>query len=185
MSGPTPRSPVPDRPRLFSAFPLPDEVADHLAAHLPPTPDGLRATPREQWHVTVGYYGADDPARRLARLGERVSGLAAPRLRISGSGTFAAVCLVKIATPDPVDLRTLAEAADFREGGHPDYLPHVTVARWSTPTTKGAEMAAELRGYQGLQWAPEELTLYASAHGAYTPLGAVPLLGRNAPGAGC
>ncbi|RLK62113.1 2'-5' RNA ligase family protein [Actinokineospora cianjurensis] len=170
---------------LFSAFPLPDPVADHLSAHLPPIPPGLRATPRELWHVTVGYYGADDPDRRLARLTDRVSGLPAPRLRMSGSGTFAAVCLLKVATPDPVDLRRLAEAADFAEGGHPDYTPHVTVARWSTPTTRGAEMAAELRGYRGPEWVPDELVLYASDRGSYTPLARVPLLARSAPGAGC
>ncbi|GAA2985246.1 2'-5' RNA ligase family protein [Actinokineospora diospyrosa] len=177
---------------IFSAFAVPDPVAEHLAERLAEcrssTAPDLRRTPREQWHVTVGYYGRDDPDQRLARLTERVSGLRAPRLRMSGSGTFAQVCLLKIATPDPVDLRNLAEAADFQLGGHPDYLPHVTVARWSTPTipiTSGLDLAAELRGYDGPQWVPDELVLYASHRGTYTPIGRVPLLTAGAPGAGC
>ncbi|WP_051386019.1 2'-5' RNA ligase family protein [Actinokineospora inagensis] len=175
--------------RLFSAFALPDHVADHLAAHLPPLPGGLRATPRHQWHVTVGYYREDDPEPRLARLRSRVGGLPAPRLRMRGSGTFAAVCLLKIATPDPVDLRNLAEAADFEEGGHPEYIPHVTVARAivrpAGQSRDCADLAAALRGYEGPEWVPEALVLYASDQGAYTPLGRVPLLTGSAPGAGC
>ncbi|MBM7775864.1 2'-5' RNA ligase [Actinokineospora baliensis] len=171
--------------RLFSAFALPDQVADHLAAHLPAPPPGVRPTPRRLWHVTTAYYGESDPEWRLARLTDRVAGLPAPRLRMSGSGTFAGVCLLKIATPDPVDLRTLAEAAEHQLGGHPDYTPHVTVARWSAETAGGLDLAAELRGYQGPEWVPSELVLYASHRGDYTPLGRVPLLTTSAPIAGC
>jgi len=161
--------------RLFSAFPLPDAVSDHLAAHLRVNPP-LRAVPREQWHVTVGYHGADDPEARLRSLRDRVTGLAAPELRLNGSGTFSAVALLVVEDRTP-NLAAVAEAAEASAGGHPEYSPHVTVARW--PREAGGEpgraLAAELAGYRGPWWTPSELVLYASEGGRYTPLDQVRL----------
>ncbi|PPK67444.1 2'-5' RNA ligase family protein [Actinokineospora auranticolor] len=172
-------------PRFFSAFTLPDRVADHLAAHLPVPPPHVRPTPRHQWHVTVGYYGQTDPARKLTRLHTKVSGLQAPRLRIQGSGTFANVVLAKIATPDPHLLRILAEAADHHEGGYPEYIPHVTVGRWSRDHEPDTTVAAGLSGYRGPEWVPADLVLFASEDGEYTPVGRVPLLAASGSRAGC
>ncbi|OLR94138.1 2'-5' RNA ligase family protein [Actinokineospora bangkokensis] len=168
--------------RHFSAFPLPDPVADHLAAALdaldvrPP----LRRTPREQWHVTVGYYGAEDPHARLASLREKVAGLRAPRLRLRGSGTFASVALLVVRDSTGA-LEPLAEAADFAVGGHPAYSPHVTVATWSRREDRGPgeRLAADLVDYSGPWWSPSALVLYASEDGRYTPVDQV---GLRAPG---
>ncbi len=149
--------------RLFSAFTLPEDVADHLATHLaeylPDLLPALRPTPREQWHVTVGFYGEDDVGRRSALLHERVKNLTAPRLRLAGSGTFDRVALLLVRTRGPA-LDAVAGAADAAAGGHGDYLPHVTVARWSAPTDAGERLAARLRDYRGPAWTPGALALF-------------------------
>ncbi|HZU79824.1 MAG TPA: RNA 2',3'-cyclic phosphodiesterase [Acidimicrobiales bacterium] len=46
--------------RLFAAVPVPDEVADLLAGLARPDTEGLRWTTREQWHVTLRFFG-DQP----------------------------------------------------------------------------------------------------------------------------
>ncbi|HTJ74729.1 MAG TPA: RNA 2',3'-cyclic phosphodiesterase [Acidimicrobiales bacterium] len=45
-------------PRLFVAVWPPDEVLDRIAALPRPEVDGLRWTPREQWHVTLRFLGS-------------------------------------------------------------------------------------------------------------------------------
>ncbi|GLZ40102.1 2'-5' RNA ligase family protein [Actinokineospora sp. NBRC 105648] len=161
--------------RLFAAFTLPGEVADHLERHLPPT--DLRPTPRTRWHITLAYYGEDDPDLRLERL-SRLAGHPAPRLRLHGSGTFERVCLLVVTTPDRVILDDLAEAAEYRLGGYPQYRPHVTVARGDDP----GKMAADLRDYRGPEWTPEEIALLRGDPGptapVYSPVGRVRLAGQ-------
>lgn len=173
--------------RLFSAFALPAAVAAHLGEHLPgEVGRGLRPTPRERWHVTVGFYGEDDPDERLARLRGRVAGLAAPRLALDGAGRFPGVCWVGVRTPDPGALAALAEAADAADAagsGYADYRPHVTVARWDRRgpgAPAAADLVAHLRGYAGPEWKPESLVLYRSEQGEggprYARMGEVGLL---------
>ncbi|WP_018685978.1 2'-5' RNA ligase family protein [Actinokineospora enzanensis] len=171
--------------RYFSAFDLPDEVADDLAAHLPPIVPPLRPTPRHQWHVTVGYYGDVDPGRRMAELTERVTGLLPARLRVEGAGTFGGVAFGKITSADWGALAILAEAAGQAEGGHQKYVPHVTVARWPREHPVDLSVAAALRDYRGPEWVPRELVLYASEGGIYTRVGAVRLLADYSGMAGC
>src|ERR1700743_2167733 len=77
--------------RLFSALVPPAPVLDDLAARLaaPTTalPPELRRTPRERWHITLGFFGDDDdPVRRAKWLRRRVGGRQAPALRLGGGG---------------------------------------------------------------------------------------------------
>ncbi|CRK58520.1 2'-5' RNA ligase [Alloactinosynnema sp. L-07] len=144
--------------RLFSAFPLPDEVADHLADHLPKMPG--RPTARHTWHITVVYYGESTPPLIPATL-------RAPRLRLTGSGSFPGVAWVGVETTP--ELHAIVKAA----GGDPeDYIPHVTLARW--PKRHRASFEAD---YTGPEWIPTELVLYRSDPGpVYTPIHQVGLL---------
>ncbi|OLT38493.1 hypothetical protein BJF85_09155 [Saccharomonospora sp. CUA-673] len=81
--------------RLFSAFPVPAAAADtlrrRLAAVAGPRGGGLRWTAQDGWHLTLGFYGADDPLERRAWLADRLAGMRAPVLRIAGAGTFPGV----------------------------------------------------------------------------------------------
>ncbi|SDC31413.1 RNA 2',3'-cyclic phosphodiesterase [Actinokineospora iranica] len=168
--------------RLFTALPLPDAAADHLAGQLadrlPTTPSGLRLIPREQWHITVGFYGEDDPNQRAARLHERVKNLRAPRLSLAGSGTFSGVCWVGVDTGGPA-LGALAEAADAAAGGHARYTPHLTVARCPKGSPLAEGMARALGDYRGPEWTAGELVLFRSELGSagpvYTPVDQVRL----------
>ncbi|HVK22876.1 MAG TPA: 2'-5' RNA ligase family protein [Actinokineospora sp.] len=144
--------------RLFSAFPLPEDVADHLAAHLPELPG--KPTTRPTWHITVVYYGENAPPVIPATL-------IAPTLRLSRSGTFPGVAWIGVETSP--ELHAIVRAA----GGDPEtYVPHMTLARW--PKRQLATFEAD---YTGPAWTPGELVLYRSDPGpVYTPVDQVRLL---------
>jgi 2'-5' RNA ligase len=116
--------------RLFVAAWLPDDVAEGIAALPRPAEPGVRWVPRDQWHVTLRFFGEADRAAAadaLVGLGsgpvEAVVGPAVSRLgrRV--------LCL-------PVHgLDQLAEELAVRTGGvgqPPDPRPfngHITLAR--------------------------------------------------------
>ncbi len=154
----------------FAAFPLPDEVAEHLAAALPPFPPSVRPEPRHHWHITVAYYGADDPDTRLPWLVGRVGEHAAPRLRLAGAGVFPGVSWVGV----DGDLAALNAAAVAEKESRP-YLPHVTIGRQPRP---GA-WRPDLADYLGPEWTAPELVLYSSERRRYTRVGGVRLSGGS------
>ncbi|MEU4442108.1 2'-5' RNA ligase family protein [Actinosynnema sp. NPDC050801] len=148
---------------LFSAvFPPPDAV-DELHDALRPL---RRAHPRlrwqhpARWHVTVRFFGETAPADPLDGL-DRV---AAPVLRLRGSGTFRQVLWIGV----DGDLHELGEAARVP----PDWRPHLTVARGT---------ALPLVDFTGREWTATEVALVRSdpAEG-YTVLDRVPLRTSNA-----
>lgn len=47
--------------RLFTAAVPPPEVTEHLSGALP---DLAFRIPETAWHITLGYYGEEDPAPR-------------------------------------------------------------------------------------------------------------------------
>ncbi|MGQ0841161.1 RNA 2',3'-cyclic phosphodiesterase [Actinokineospora sp.] len=158
--------------RLFSALLLPAPVADHLADYLAASPSpqsvGLRATPREQWHITVGFYGEDDPVERTRVLRDRVPNVPAPRLALAGAGAFPGVCWMgvrPVADADAESLRVLAAAA----GAAADFTPHVTVARGSTRADAAGRLGRDLGGYLGPEWVPDALVLFRSDLGSHGP----------------
>ena len=48
-------------PVLFSALLPPDDVVEAVAEALGDPDDGLRWEQPERWHVTLAFYGQDDP----------------------------------------------------------------------------------------------------------------------------
>jgi len=129
------------------------------------------------WHLTLGFYGDDEPVVRLSRLGVDLAGAAAPVLRLAGAGRFGAVRWVGVAADPATGLRTLAAAA----GADADtFTPHVTLTRRGGGA---GPLFAALDGYAGPWWRPDEVTLLASeqtgAGVVYTRVGGVALRGRD------
>lgn len=138
--------------RLFTALYPTDDAVAHLLAALPRRwPDGVRVVPPTQWHVTLRFHGDDaEPAACAERLAG-VGALAAPRLRLAGSGAFGPTLWVGVEGA----VAALAVAA----GADPDaFRPHLTVARWR----RGRAPAALLVGYRGPEWTAREVLLVAS-----------------------
>lgn len=150
--------------RLFTAV-FPDEAAaEDLAARLADCP--ARLVPRHRWHVTLCFYGQDDPRSRAEWLAEHLAGQHAPWLRLAGSGRFGAVYFAaveepELERPDTTPLRELARAC----GATKRYRPHLTL-------TRRAERLGDdpLLGYTGPWFRAAEVAMVASAHGEYTVL---------------
>jgi RNA 2',3'-cyclic 3'-phosphodiesterase len=176
-------------PRLFSALVPPPEAAAHLARALAALPEAGRPTPRDRWHVTLGFYGDDDDEdTRSAWLREALTGLPAPRLRLAGGGTFPGVAWVGVLAATEADERAFADLAAAARadppGAHP-FRPHLTVARWRPSRGRdepgSRALVGLLDGYTGPWFTPAEVLLersgFPSGEPAYTTVTAVPLGG--------
>jgi 2'-5' RNA ligase len=165
--------------RLFSAVVPPEPVLDQLAGALGPIDRPLRAEPRAGWHVTLGFYGdGEDPGTRLAWLQDALSGLAAPRLRLHGRGTFPGVGWVGVQADQTLDRLALAAGAGV---GRP-HKAHLTIARWRPQEQRAGQAAlSTVTGYRSQWWTATEVALMASvrtgAGSRYTVVGRVPLAG--------
>uniref|UniRef100_UPI00037C9AC2 2'-5' RNA ligase family protein n=1 Tax=Saccharomonospora saliphila TaxID=369829 RepID=UPI00037C9AC2 len=89
-------SPDGARARLFTAVVPSAEAITALRRELDRHPrvagDGrLRWMTVRQWHVTLGFYGDDDPGAREAWVRARLAGLRAPVMRMRGAGSFPGV----------------------------------------------------------------------------------------------
>ena len=164
--------------RLFAAIDLPDDVAESLSAALPGG-DRLRYVPREQWHVTLAFYGElSEPV--LAELSERL-GWSARRtpafgLSLRGAGTFPAQArrgrLLWCGLAGDVEaLERLAERAlaSGRRCGialeERAFSPHLTLARARhDPVDLRPEVEA-LSAYASREWTVDELHLVQSRLG--------------------
>jgi 2'-5' RNA ligase len=147
---------------LFTALFPPEEAVAELHAALRPL---RRAHPRlrwvdpRRWHVTLRFFGDAEPADQLAGL----AGVAAPVLRLRGSGHFRQVLWIGVDGP----LAGLGEAA----GAPADWRPHLTVAR-------GAPLPH--LDFTGREWTATEVVLVLSRPpGPYTVLDRVPLSTSN------
>lgn len=118
-----------ERARLFSAVVPPSSALLALRRQLREAGEirapGLRWTTVEQWHVTLGFYGTDDPVARAAWLRERLTGLAAPVVRIEGSGAFRGVLWAGVHGSGLAEVAGAARA----EGEERPYVAHLTLAR--------------------------------------------------------
>lgn len=120
---------------------------------------GVKWVPRESWHLTIGYYGTDEPEPRKAWVRERLDGLVAPRISLSDMGNFRDTLLMKVSTPDS----SLAGLAAALRGSdkHREYQPHLTIGY-------GAPLAMD---YSGPEWTITEVVLLgASERYRYTVL---------------
>lgn len=161
--------------RLFSAFPVPAAATAALRARLATLDaagaEGLRWTDPEGWHITLGFYGDDEPRARAAWLAQRLDGLSAPVLRLAGAGAFPGVLWAGV-TVESGELTPLAEAVRSPDD-HRRFLAHVTLAR----ADHGAELDTPLRelaDLRGPAWRPDAVVLLRSEHGSggpvYTPV---------------
>lgn len=149
--------------RLFTAATPPADVADHLAAALAGVPMAYRVA-REAWHITLGYYGEEDPDGRIPWVRERVAGRAAPTVSLGELGNFGETLLMLVSNPDGA-LAPLAAALRWNDK-HPDYIPHLTVG-------KGEPVPL---AYEGPEWTINEIVLLgAGVRHEYTVLDKVSL----------
>ncbi|MTD54103.1 RNA 2',3'-cyclic phosphodiesterase [Amycolatopsis pithecellobii] len=165
---------------LFSAVLPPPQVAESLRMYLEPLwaeDPAPRWVPPAQWHVTLGFYGQDDPATRIPWLTSALTGRRAPMVRLEGAGTFAHVLYVGVAGDELTELAAAAGAGDERP-----YLPHLTVAR--TREEAPAELERRLSGFVSEPWTATEVVLMRSdrtrAGARYSVLARVPLVSRQA-----
>ncbi|HEY0637921.1 MAG TPA: 2'-5' RNA ligase family protein, partial [Pseudonocardiaceae bacterium] len=163
--------------RLFSAFRPSEAAVAHLARAFRAValPSGVRPTPAERWHLTLGFYGNEASVpERADHLDTQLAGLAPPTLRLAGAGTFPGVLWVGVQPATAGDreaLRRIAVAA----GAGRRYQAHVTVARWrlDRPT---ALMVGQLASYAGPTWTADRVDLvHSEPGGAHTTVHSVPL----------
>jgi RNA 2',3'-cyclic 3'-phosphodiesterase len=133
--------------RLFTAVVPPVEVADHLEAFLKDLPERPYWAPRDAWHITLGYYGTEEPASRIPWVGSRLAGLARPRISLGRPGNFRDTLLMTVSTKDSA-LTGLAMALRW-DDKHPTYIPHLTIG-------KGEPLDV---AYSGPEWTVDEVLL--------------------------
>jgi 2'-5' RNA ligase len=149
--------------RLFTAALPPADVADHLAAALAAVPMASRVA-RDAWHITLGYYGEDDPDERIPWVRARSVGLAPPTVALGDLSNFGETLLMRVSNPDGA-LAPLAAALRWNDK-HPEYTPHLTVG-------KGTPVVLE---YRGPEWTVDEVVLLgAEQRYEYTVLDKVTL----------
>jgi RNA 2',3'-cyclic 3'-phosphodiesterase len=160
--------------RAFLAIRPPDDVLDALAARIDGVslPEGGRWTPREQWHITVQFFGdvdIDDMTYVLSQL-ELTGGDA----RLSGAGTLPrerrSKYLVLFVHPDEWLVR-VADAVAERVAGlglerdFRDYDPHLTLARFKQRVDLKVPCAAIGPEPIEPRWQVSDLVLYESQLG--------------------
>jgi 2'-5' RNA ligase len=174
---------VGERARLFSAFVPPAAVHDHLAFYLEGKLAGVRRIPRENWHITLGFFGNGDDIRRRARwLVRRVGRRPAPRLRLAAAGSFPGVLWIGVRPDAEAGRKSLERVAQAAGAGRRGFRPHVTVARWRSGTVDrqaAQDLVESLDDYVGPWFTPSEVVLMRSDQGTsgpvYTSILGVPL----------
>jgi RNA 2',3'-cyclic 3'-phosphodiesterase len=122
--------------RLFVAVLPPPEVLDQVAALERPAIEGLRWTPREQWHVTLRFLGEADAAPAAAAL--RGTGAARVRARLGPTVGRFDQRILHLPLSGLDDLARDVIAATAALGRPPDGRPfhgHLTLARVAKTAT--------------------------------------------------
>ena len=167
--------------RLFAAIDLPSEVAASLE-DVVAADERLRWVPREQWHITLAFYGEVDDARaeRLREGLERAAKRGRPfRARLLGAGSFprpaAKARVLWVGLDGEVDeMRRLADrcagagrrariAMEDRA-----FRPHLTLARARREPVDVTDIVAALSSYAGPSWSVTSLRLVRSYLGSQT-----------------
>jgi 2'-5' RNA ligase len=160
------------RRAFLAAVPPPpvlDAIGDLVAAG---TRRGLRWTRRDQWHVTIQYFGRiDDPDALIGALTARLVRVPAPRVQLRGAGAFpaerrASVYWLGVADREPlaaVHEAVMQAVGDFvRPRDRTGYVPHLTLARLPSPKRLTTEVEALAGIAFGPPWTVEALTLFES-----------------------
>jgi 2'-5' RNA ligase len=154
--------------------------------------DGLRWTPRSQWHLTLEFLGRLDELDSLTEsLDESLRGVPAFDLQLGGAGAFpgperASVVWLGVAT-GVAGLTALAAAVNRATAAHgiaPEdrpFRPHLTLARVNPARDARALVERLWTGPAGPRWTVDRIALFESetrADGAiHTERHAFPLLG--------
>ena len=159
--------------RAFLAVVPPADVLDSI--------DGLfdramrskfRWTQREQWHVTVQYFGkVGDSDGLVGALAGAVARVTAPSVQIGGAGGFPSAkraAVFWLGVVDPVPLQAVHEVvvdsagAFLRPRDIIPYVPHLTLARID-PVKRITDVVEALDGgIFGPAWTADELVLMES-----------------------
>ena len=149
-------------PRLFVAVWPPDDVLDLIAGLPRPEVDGLRWTTRDQWHVTLRFFGSAEIEEASTAL-EAVSASATTAVLGQETGRFGKRVLhVPVAGLDAV-----AEAvvhATERVGKPPEPRPfsgHLTLAR-ARDRRRGVDLRALAGRPVRAEWPVSEVCLVES-----------------------
>ena len=178
--------------RAFLAIVPPDDVLDAIEALIERRRSSRFAwTRREQWHVTVQFYGrvGDDDALRAA-LAPSIARVAPLRVQVRGGGAFPTPRRAQVywlgldggdALWDVRDSVVSATEAFIARRDRVAFRPHLTLARLKRATDLTADVAALEHAPIGTPWMLEELTLLESetrSSGAvYTEHARFPLVG--------
>jgi 2'-5' RNA ligase len=117
-------------PRLFVAVWPPDDVLSLIAALPRPEVDGLRWTTRDQWHVTLRFFGSVELEEASAALAQ-VSGSATTAVLGPETGRFGRGIL-HVPVDGLADVAKAVVRATKRVGKPPEPRPfsgHLTLAR--------------------------------------------------------
>lgn len=164
---------MPPLRRAFLAAVPPPSVLDAIAELVAgATRRGFTWTRRDQWHVTIQYFGrVADPDALVGALAGAVALVPAARVQLRGAGGFpsdrrASVYWLGVAAPEPlvrVHDAVMASAEAFvRARDRVAYTPHLTLARLTSPKRLGGEVEALARVDVGPAWTVDELTLLES-----------------------
>lgn len=122
--------------RVFSALPIPDEIAEEVEALLDGVP-GANWRPRENFHITLAFYGEleetviEDLDSELARIDMAPFALTLKGVNHFGKAEPSALWLGVEAGPALTELAKKCRQAARRLGiemERRNYLPHVTIA---------------------------------------------------------
>ncbi|MBB5856548.1 RNA 2',3'-cyclic phosphodiesterase [Amycolatopsis umgeniensis] len=145
---------------LFSALIPPPGVLDEVAAALGTPEDGdFRWSTRENWHVTLGFYGEADAAERGEWLAGRLADEGPIGLRLEKAATFPGVLWLSVSG---TGLHELAVKAGAESEGRP-YVAHLTLARFPRDRPEAASAWEErLAGFTSETWTAAEAVLMSS-----------------------
>lgn len=129
-----------------------------------PSVPGLRWVDARQWHITLGFFGADDADARAAWLRPRLDDMPAVRVRLCGAGTFRGVLWAGLAGDD---LSALAVAAGAQQHER-EFHPHLTIARGRPPGGL-AQLVPYVDHHRGPDWQANEVVLMSSDRGGDGP----------------
>jgi 2'-5' RNA ligase len=164
-------------PRLFIALPVPEEVADALAALQAGVPDA-RWVSAENFHVTLCFAGEVQGA--VSRdLEEELSDVAGPPfpMAVAGvdqlsSGKQPRALIALVERSDPLERLQQKVSTVARNCGigieRRKFRPHVTLARFRNGAETGhhiAQFMASHSQFRAGPWVAEHFSLYSSRQG--------------------
>ena len=164
-------------PRLFVALPVPEEIADDLAALQSGVPDARWVLP-ENFHVTLCFAGEVQGAI-MRDLEEELSDIAGPRFAVTlagveqfSSGKQPRALVATVERSDRLQWLHQKVSTVARNCGieieRRKFRPHVTLARFPNGAETGhhiAQFMASFSTFRAGPWIADRFALYSSRQG--------------------